>query len=125
MRSVKKEMLRDLDAAYRSIVVRNAKEGCYLSRMDVCKILAKSPAPRLYITPEYAMRVIKGHPRCQSSTYSTSRMHQELLARYNSLPEGSRTLVNVEMIINQPAPSFYLSPIRISDLLYKVYDRRE
>jgi hypothetical protein len=125
MRKVKQEMLHALDQAYKAIVVTAAKEGRYLSRLKVCEIIANSPAPRLFITPEYAMRVIKGHPRCQSVTYGTSRMHKELLARYEALPEDSRTFINIEKIINQPAPSFYLSPIRISDLLYMVYDRRK
>lgn len=128
MRSVNKMLLDDLDSIFKSILVSNTREGRVMTRRQVCDIIAKSPAPRLYITPEYALRVARGYPRCGAHKTTQSKMHQEVRRRYYSLPTEMRTLTNIAKAISQPAESFYLTPENISALLYRVYaknNRRE
>ena len=127
MQTAKKMLLKDLDEVYKSIIVANTREGRIMTRRQVCELIARSPAPRLYITPEYALRIFRGHPRCGTHTnsYRVAAMQQELRSRILSLPENMRTLANIAKVIAEPAPSFYLSSRRIYDFLYKVYDRRK
>lgn len=125
MQTAKEMLLKDLEEVFKSIVVTNNREGRKMSRKQVCKIISQSPAPRLYITPEYALRVFRNYPRCGAHTYRASAMQQELRSRILALPPDLRTTANIAKVIAQPAPSFYLSPRRIYDFLYRVYDRRE
>ena len=118
-------LLKDLEEVFKSIVVTNNREGRKMSREQVCKIISQSPAPRLYITPEYALRVFRNDRRCGAHTYRASDMQKELRSRILALPPDMRTTTNIAKVIAQPAPSFYLSPRRIYDFLYRVYDRRE
>ena len=127
MQTVKELLLTDLDKVFKSIITANHREGRIMTRREICNIIAKFPAPRLYITPEYALRVFRGHHRCGASTnsYRATDMQQELRSRILSLPENMRTIANIAKVIEKPAPSFYLSPYRIHDLLYKVYRRKQ
>ena len=125
MQTVKEMLLKDLDEVFKSILISNHREGRIMSRRQICDIIAQHPAPRLYITPEYALRVFRGYPRCGAHIYRTASMQQELRSRILSLPDDKRTLTNIAKVITQPAPSFYLSSQRIYDLLYKIYDRRK
>ena len=125
MRNVNKMLIEDLDAVFKSILIANHRQGKIMSRREVCEQISKMPAPRLYITPEYALRVARGDSRCGANKTSWRDMHHELRRRYNSLPPNMRTLTNIAKIIAEPADSFYLNPSRISKLLYRVYDRRK
>ena len=125
MKSVKEQLLKDLDTIFQSIVKANIREGRKMTRRQICDIIASTPAPRLYILPEYALRVLRSNPGCGARSYHSSAMQQELRFRYLALPENMRTLPNITEIIMQPAPSFYISSSRIYDLLYKVYNRRK
>lgn len=127
MRTIKEILLNDLDEVYKSIVVANHREGRIMTRREICNIIAKSPAPRLYITPEYALRVFRGDRRCGASvnSYHATAMQQELRSRILALPENMRSLANIAKVITEPAPSFYLSSYRIYDFLYQVYRRKQ
>ena len=70
MQKVKELLLTDLDKIFKSIVVANHRDGRIMTRREICNIIANFPAPRLYITPEYALRVFRGHRRCGASTNS-------------------------------------------------------
>ena len=115
-------LLQDLDAIRKSIVVRNFKKNIIMPQSEICEIIAHSPAPRLYITPERARRLLAGFPNCQASG-SNNAMYQELYKRYSELPPEKRNFLNLPAIIFQPAPSFYLSPLYIKKLLIKVYGK--
>lgn len=115
-------LLQDLDAIRKSIVVRNFKKNIIMPQSEICEIIAHSPAPRLYVTPERARRLLAGFPNCQASG-SNNAMYQELYKRYSELPPEKRNFLNLPAIIFQPAPSFYLSPLYIKKLLIKVYGK--
>lgn len=120
-------LLKDLDEVYSSIVATNHREGRVMTRRQICDIISKSPAPRLYITPEYALRILRGHPRCgaRTNSYRVAAMQQEMRSRILALPENRRSLADIAKAIAEPAPSFYLSSRRIYDFLYKVYRRKQ
>ena len=127
MQAIKEILLADLDEVYSSIVAANNREGRVMTRRQICDIISKSPAPRLYITPEYAMRILRGHPRCGARTHSyrVAAMQQEMRSRVLALPENQRSLADIAKAIAEPAQSFYLSSRRIYDFLYQVYNRRK
>ena len=114
-------LLSDLLALYTGIVQENFRNGVFWNRRKICIKIASLPAPRLYITPRYARRIIlvmeKGRLRAHSPW--RSRQHRELYRRWLSLPEAERTPESLDKILSEPAPSFYLSPARINILLYK------
>lgn len=114
-------LLDDLDAVFKSILISNNRQGKIMSRKEVCELISKMPAPRLYITAGYALRVARGDARCGAHKTISRDMHQEVRRRYHSLPPNMRTLTNIDKVIAQPAESFYLIPSRISKLLYQVY----
>lgn len=125
------QLLADLDAVYKEIVTHNAKEGIIMNRLEICEVISRSPAPRLYISPEKAHRLTfnfeKNSARRDGREHRASAKHAEFYRRYMELPANMRSYHNICRILEQPAPSFYLSPHRISKLLYKVYehDRRK
>lgn len=127
--SVFSQLLQDLDNLYKKIVIQNTAEGRIMSRHEVCEIIANSHAPRLYISPERARKLTFNFDKYRAPEGSHKRgkaaMHAEFYRRYLALPKELRSITNIERIIEQPAPSFYLSPHRIYKLLYKVYDRRK
>lgn len=116
-------LINDLDAAYTALIRDNEKKGIIMNRRQICARLSKTPASRLYITPDYARRILRNFPKYCASRYGATGKHKELFDRYSRLPPEERTLMNITKIINQPAKSFYLSPKYIYVLLYKVYDR--
>lgn len=126
---VPSQLLKDLDDLYKKIVQNNNAEGRIMSRYEICKIIADSPAPRLYISPERARKLTFNYEKYRapdnSHKHGKAAMHAEFYRRYLELPKELRSITNIERIIEQPAPSFYLSPHRIYKLLYKVYDRRK
>ena len=124
MCKIREMLINDLDSMFKTILVKNNREGRIMFRKEICEQISRMPAPRLYITPEYALRVVRNHPRCGAVKPSRSRMQQEEVRhRYYSLPEDERTLTNLAKVLEEPAESFYLSPVRISRLLYYVYGK--
>lgn len=118
------QLIQDLDALYTQIVVRNSKEGIEMSRLEVCEIIAQSPAPRLYINPDRALYISRNFDKYASKRFfRCSAKHQEFHRRFLELPKNMRNLTNIRRILDEPAPSFYLSAERINKLLYKVYKK--
>lgn len=125
-KSIFSQLVHDLDVLYTGIVRQNSAEGRIMSRKEICEIISTLPAPRLYITPERARRLTFNFCKYSAGTgrkYRAAAMNAEAHRRVLGLPKGMRTIQNVERVISQPAPSFYLSPSRINQILYKAYDR--
>lgn len=118
-------LLQDLDALYTSIVVSNTSKGIIMNRRQICEIIAQSPAPRLYINPDRARILTFNFPKYCAKKYHVSGKHAEFYRRYSALPPKMRTMMNIQKLLDQPAPSFYLAPAYISKLLYKIYDKRK
>lgn len=118
-------LIKDLDALYTSIVSFNAKNGIVMSRMQICEKIATMPAPRLYISLERARILTFNFARYRAKKYKATGKHLEFYRRWCALPPAQRSMQNIATILEQPAPSFYLSPKYIYRTLYRVYDRRE
>lgn len=122
MCKVREMLMNDLDSIFKSILVANNREGRIMYRKQICEQISRMSAPRLYITPEYALRVVRGHPRCGAvKAQWCKRQQEEVRRRYYSLPEDARTLTNLAKVLEEPAESFFLPPKQISNLLYQVY----
>lgn len=118
-------LINDLDSIFKSILIENNRCGRIMHRKQICEQISKMPAPRLYISPEYALRVVRNHPRCGAlKAQGCKRQQEEVRRRYNSLPEDARTLSNLARLLEQPAESFFLPPKQISNLLYEVYAKK-
>lgn len=121
MQKIYEMLMNDLDSAFTSIITTNAREGRIMFRNEICEMISKLPAPRIYVTPEYAMRVVRGYPRCGALKNSLKMKQQaEIRRRYYSLPPNMRTLSNLAKVLAEPAECFYVNPQQISIILYKV-----
>lgn len=121
MQKIREMLMNDLDAAFKSIITANTREGRIMHRPEICEIISKLPAPRIYVTPEYALRVVRGYPRCGARKASLKMKQQdEIRRRYNSLPSDMRTLANLAKLLAQPAECFYITPLQISNILYEL-----
>lgn len=113
-------LIGDLHSAYWNIVQENTRRGIVQTRHQVCLHLSQLPAPRFYVSLSYAKRIInsmsRGLPRVSRHRYL---LHRDIYTRWLSLPESERTDSAILGILSQPAPSYYLSAVRISKLLYK------
>lgn len=114
-------LMRDLYSAYLQIVKENSDKGITMTRLDICRILSTIPAPRLYISVDFARRIIRTMEKGRQRAHSPwrFRQHHELFKRYLALPLERRNTAGIKEILSRPAPSFYLSPHRINYLLYK------
>lgn len=82
------------------------KQGKPYTMTEICRIISTEPAPRFYVTEEYACR-------CMNSIRSgqcASRQLRDLYRRYKRTGD-------IIKAINSPAPSYYLSGIRIYRIL--------
>ena len=113
-------LLSDLYSAYRQILRENTRLGLIQTRLQVCDRISRLSAPRFYVSPLYAKRIINsmsnGTPRASRQRL---RLHREIYQRWLSLPESQRTDSALSDILTQPAPSYYLGVEHISRLLYK------
>ena len=126
MQKMHEMLMNDLDNLFKSILITNQLEGRIAYRLQICEQISKLPAPRLYVTPEYALRVIRGYSRCGAEIPSRRKRQQdEVRRRYYSIPEDIRSLPNLGKVLAEPAESFYLSPKQISNLLYRVYAKNK
>lgn len=119
------QLLRDLNEAYFTIVRDNQKKGIIMSRRQICELIARSPAPRLYITPDRARRLMFNYTKYRARKYQASGKHEEFYRRYQQLPKEQRNSLNIQNLIDQPAPSFYLTAAYIDRFLYKIHDNRK
>lgn len=123
IQSMRKDLLlSDLDSLYFRLLQENYKNGEHsYTRMELCRIISRTPAPRFYCSVEYALRIIHDLKRGvnRAKGFYRRKQHRDLFCRFMTLPREEQTRVSLERILNSPAPSFYLSPYRINTLLYK------
>lgn len=106
-----RERNREIFLLFREI---NSRGG--LSRSEVCKIIAKSPASRFWVSEERASYVVSamlaGRP-LQRMRAGREAMFREILRRVRVLMEehpDARIIELATTVIHQPAPEFYLTP---------------
>ena len=104
-----------------------AKKGEYPSRLELCQRLAQMAAPRFYISVDTALRMIVTPMNRDGKLPARGRrraMHLELYKRYQILCASHKREEAMQLAIEQPAPSYYVSPFRINYLLYAALKRR-
>lgn len=116
------QLMHDLSACYHTILRTNRHNGIDMTRREICLLISCQPAPRFYVTLEYARRIINAEANGGSRTRATHTrrhaQHQEIYKRYKSLPPEEQNNTGLAKILNQPAPSFYFSAKQISNILY-------
>jgi len=119
------ERRRDILEAFNLTLRRMASANPDVLIGDVISETYKSCAPRFYLTIGSAQRGIKS---VLNGTYSfvekpmTEAMYKELAKRYVSIVPGETDRIRsdvVRVIIEQPAPSFYLTRRSFRKILYQ------
>lgn len=96
---------------------------------DIFKLVADSPAKRFWVSPERAAVVVSaliaGRPVGKMRP-NKARMFQEIYRRYlihkKKYPHLS-TLDIVSIVVNEPAPRFYLTPRTVGELISRIRRR--
>lgn len=102
--------------AFRRVMERETGK----SVMEIFAIAAKEPAPRFFVTFTQAYRVIADmvrHGYRPTNEYKAA-MYDELHRRWKA--KGVSHFADLEEIINEPAPSFYMSEEAFRTLVYKM-----
>ena len=92
----------------------------------IYELVSNSPASRFWVSEECAAivisKMISGHPLPRIRK-NKREMFEEIYRRYillrNSHPE-SRLSDLVAMIVNQPAPRFYIAPLSIREIIRNI-----
>lgn len=96
--------------------------------LDLDKIFAyiatEVPAPRFYISEERAVRIIKYH-QCHGRWLTTRQLKRRMLEEierralhYLDGRQADNIIDAIYMAVNDPAPSFYLSPHSVRTYIY-------
>ncbi len=117
-----------LKEAYKRIVSAKGVNSMFLNREALLQILIEQPAPKFYISPEWAKRHItahyKGYPKClQKRGYGkqNNKMIEDLVEQYEKLmqnnPDAPKKWL-YENVVLQPAKSFYVSLRRAKEIIF-------
>ena len=120
------ELKQARDRALYAAFKRLLAERGFPTMREAASAVCKQPAPRFFIEPEKASLLV-GYilNDCAPSNWnrSTRRLAQQLYARYLAYVEAhpgskmSRERI-MEMIVEQPAPEFYIEGQRARKILY-------
>lgn len=119
----RKEVLRGIHA---QIIKANSCVGP-ISRKGIIELIQEQPAPRFYISPYTAQLYINDiqHRRTNSKRPD---MMQDLLENYNRLkaenPNQTKEWL-YEHVVEQPAKSFYLTAMRIEEIIFGYRTRKK
>lgn len=98
----------------------------YLSRSTILSIMQEQAAPRFYLTPYQASLYILRGMKGGNVGYRKQAMIADLIENYERLrreyPEATKTAL-YEMVVEQPAKSFYLSRKRMREIIFNYRGR--
>lgn len=124
------EFVRQRDRALLDAFNRILSSGDKPSVNEACLRVAQSPSPRFWVSPERATIVVgamlagRPMPRMRQSKRD---MFNEIFSRFNAMraaAPGISIYDAVSVIINQPAPSFYLSARTVALFVYRAIRNR-
>ena len=109
-------------------------EADFIRIDDICRQVAESPSSRFWVSTERAAVVISSMEAGRALPCLTEmkrEMFNEIFRRYKNMrrlcPQES-LLDLVAVIVNQPAPKFYLTPRTIREFVRRIrngyYDRK-
>lgn len=113
-----------LKEAYRRII--SASHGVRsVSRQTVISLIQEMPAPRFYITPFMAQLYINNNSHRRDKSRK-QEMIADLMDNFHRLkqehPDAPKWLL-YEMVVEQPAKSFYMSDHRIAEIIFNYTGR--
>ena len=107
MNDVKTIRAKHLHARFKELAAEFKERGIPYTSIQICEIISREPAPRFYLTEEYAMNRIYS---IRNGCTQTTRQLKDLYRIF-------RRTGDIHAAINTQAPSFYLSAARIYRLL--------
>lgn len=129
-----KSCLQERDSALKEIYQKIIKvQGInmrYLKRKTILSFIAEHPAPRFYLKPYMAEMHIRRYyangcqPRCKRGLKSKMVLdlvhnYEVLKTKHPDMPIGKI----FEMVVEQPAQSFYMREKRIEEIIFNVSGR--
>ena len=109
-------------------------EADFIRIDDICRQVAESPSSRFWVSAERAAVVISSMEAGRALPCLTEmkrEMFNEIFRRYKNMRRlcTQESLLDlVAVIVNQPAPKFYLTPRTIREFVRRIrngyYDRR-
>lgn len=110
-----KERDRDLLKIEKEVIRELGEYAPYVNRSYIIMQITKKPAPRYYITAEWALRlasILDKGEKISGSTDHRTAMIEEVYTKYKALCRD-RPDINkrdaMELVINSPASSFFVS----------------
>ena len=121
---IKQELADALYKAYKE----GLQQGRFTSLRDASRIICKQPAPRYFITPDWArirLCLLRGGWSMINLSPSVRRMMLQLSKEYDKFVAehpGQQYSVSriAEIIVMQPAPEYYITPEAVRRILRKV-----
>lgn len=117
---------RALDAAYKRIIKASKGVAKHITRKTIIALIQEQPAPRFYITAETARLYIKNYCKPNSNSIKQA-MIADLLENYNRLKQENPAAPKewlYEVVVEQPAKSFYMSAKRIEEIIFYRLDKK-
>ncbi len=106
-------------------IIASSRDIQYLSRQSIISFIYEQPAPRFYITPFTARLYINNNNQCADNG-EKKEMIADLLANYHRLcmeyPNAPKEWL-YEVVVLQPAKSFYMSKHRIEEIIFNYSGR--
>ena len=118
-----------LRKVYSDIIHTQGVNLNYLNRNSILDLIAEQPAPRFYITPEIAgwyicqyyrnnkMPLIKPHK--QAMVLDLVENYERLRQQYPDMHKWAL----YDMVVEQPAKSFYMNKQRIKEIIFNYTGR--
>lgn len=108
-----------------STYIKGLEEGLFTSLRNAAEIVTKQPAPCFFISPKRAsilVGMIQGGVSLVNLGHNTRRMAWQLFHNYKDYrrehPDCNLSRERIlEILIDQPAPEFYLSPTAVRHIL--------
>lgn len=112
------------DEAVMEVFHRALKEHAGKPIGEIMRIASAMPAPRFYVSPSVAIKRVSELARGKwRSKYEASKLqYEELLRRWRA--SGAKNYTALADIVEEPAPSFYLSYITFEQLVYRIMRQR-
>lgn len=114
-----------LENAYMRIIKASKGLAKHISRKTIIAVLKEQSAPRFYITSETARLYINNYIKPKRDTLK-SAMIEDLISNFNRLkaenPDAPKEWL-YEIVVEQPAKSFYMSDHRIEEVIFQYKGR--
>ena len=95
----------------------------YITRDVIVTLLSQSPAPQFYISPKMAERYITAYFRNELPVMRSAKqqMISDMVQVFKEVRGEfyNKPMVDIwNMVVEHPAPSFYMSKSRIKEIIY-------